>query len=38
VSGGVRQAVEASTRKIRMRETERGRSKGRSWKKEEREE
>jgi len=37
VSGGVWQVVEASTRKIRMGETERGRSKGRSWKKEGRE-
>jgi len=37
VSGGVRQAVEASTRKIRIGETERRRSKGRSWKKERRE-
>jgi len=38
VSGEVRQAVETSTRKIRVEETERRRSKGRSRKKERREE
>jgi len=36
VSRGVQQAVKASTRKIRMGETERRRIKERSWKKEER--